>query len=408
MKSLKELYQIGPGPSSSHTLGPQKACLKFKEAYACATNYQAHLYGSLALTGKGHLTDYIIKKTLAPTSCEVHFHYETTTLEHPNTMVLQAYNDTCLLGEWTVFSVGGGAIVIKGEEVINDTKEVYPHQYLDEIKQYCKNKRIRFIDYINECEDIDTYMFTILEQMLQTVEIGLSKEGLLPGKLKLERCAKKLFDIANRMDYEERSKMLISSYAYSAAEENASGGITVTAPTLGSSGVLPALMYYYYNNKGVDKQTLVDSLKVGGLFGNLIKHNATISGAKGGCQAEIGAACSMASAAIAYIQRLNDMQIECAAEVGMEHHLGLTCDPVGGYVMIPCIERNAVAALRSMDNAFLMKHLGNLRKSKVSFDMVVNTMNYTGKKIAVELKETSLGGLASVVPMDENKDIENG
>lgn len=402
MKSLKELYQIGPGPSSSHTLGPQKACLKFKE-YIQADYYQGHLYGSLSLTGKGHLTDYIIKETFKPKQCEVYFHYEDTKLEHPNTMILKAFKNNECVEEWTIYSVGGGAIQIKGCNEHIESKDVYPHQYLDEIKKYCNEHHMQFIDYINECENIDEYMLTILNQMLETVHRGLSREGLLPGKLKLERSAKKLFDIANRMDYEERSKMLISSYAYAAAEENASGGITVTAPTLGSSGVLPALMYYYYYNKGMSKETLVDSLKVGGLFGNLIKHNATISGAKGGCQAEIGAACSMASAASAFIQRLNDKQIESAAEIGMEHHLGLTCDPVGGYVMIPCIERNAVAALRSMDNAFLMKHLGSIRESKVSFDMVVNTMNYTGNKLAVELKETSLGGLATVVPVDNEE-----
>lgn len=401
MKSLKELYRIGPGPSSSHTIGPQRACLQFKEATKGATSYEVHLYGSLSLTGKGHLTDYIAIESLKPIECEVFFHSET--LEHPNAMILKAFMNDTLCKEWTVFSLGGGAIQIKGCEQQEETADIYPHRYLDEIKHYCENHKLRFIDYINECEDINEYMFTILEQMLTTVENGLCAEGILPGRLKLERSAKKLFDIANRMDYEERSKMLISSYAYAAAEENAAGGITVTAPTLGSSGVIPALMYYYYNNKGIDKQTLVDSLKVGGLFGNLIKHNATISGAKGGCQAEIGAACSMASAAIAYIQRLSDLQIENAAEIGMEHHLGLTCDPVGGYVMIPCIERNAVAALRSMDNAFLTKHLGSIRESKVSFDMVVNTMNYTGNKLAVELKETSLGGLATVVPCEKIK-----
>lgn len=403
MKSLKELYRIGPGPSSSHTLGPQRACLKFKSETENAQQYEAHLYGSLSLTGKGHLTDYIIKETLKPKPCHVFFHSDT--LEHPNTMILRAFSNKKCEKEWVVYSIGGGAIQIKGEENESELegKDVYPHEFLDDIKKYCNEHKMTFLDYINANEDIDEYMNQILNQMLETVDRGLHKEGFLPGKLKLERCAKKLYDIANRMDYEERSKMLISSYAYAAAEENASGGITVTAPTLGSSGVLPAVMYYYYYNKGVDKKILADALKVGGLFGNLIKHNATISGAKGGCQAEIGAACSMASAAVAFIQRLNDRQIESAAEIGMEHHLGLTCDPVGGYVMIPCIERNAVAALRSMDNAFLTKYLGNIRESKVSFDMVVNTMNYTGKKLPVELKETSLGGLAVEVPFDNKE-----
>lgn len=399
MKSLKELYRVGPGPSSSHTLGPQRACLKFKEGLNDVDYYEGHLYGSLSLTGKGHLTDYIIKKTLEPVSCNVHFHADE--LEHPNTMILKAFKDGACIREWTIYSVGGGAIQVKGSEENLESEDVYPHNTLEDIKAYCKEKNMRFIDYVNECEDLDEYMSAIFDQMLQTVENGLGKEGLLPGKLKLERSAKKLYDIANRMDQEERSKMLISSYAYAASEENASGGITVTSPTLGSSGIFPALLYYYYYNKGHDKDDLVDALKVGGLFGNLIKQNATISGAKGGCQAEIGAACSMASAAVAFLHGLKDEQIEYAAEMGMEHHLGLTCDPVGGYVMIPCIERNAVAALRAIDCSFLSKHLGKIRKNRVSFDMVVNTMNYTGKKLAVELRETSLGGLATVVPMDE-------
>lgn len=399
MKSINELYKIGPGPSSSHTLGPQHACMRFKEDLNDVSYYEAHLYGSLSLTGKGHLTDFIIEKTFEPITCKVFFHYEDKELYHPNTMILKAFKEDICIKEWEVYSIGGGTIQVKGEAGI-DSEDVYPHQYLDEIKAYCVEKNIRFIDYINECETIDDYIKDIFKQMLTTVENGLSKEGVLPGKLKLERSAKKLYEIANRMDNEERTKMLISSYAYAASEENAAGGITVTAPTLGSSGVLPALMYYYYYNRGIDEKILMDSLKIAGLFGNLIKHNATISGAKGGCQAEIGAACSMGSAAVAYIQGLSDEQIECAAEMGMEHHLGLTCDPVGGYVMIPCIERNAVAALRCMDCAFLTKNLGPIRKNRVSFDMVVNTMNYTGNKLAVELKETSLGGLASVVPVN--------
>lgn len=399
MKSINELYKIGPGPSSSHTLGPQQACLRFKEDLKEVDYYEAYLYGSLALTGKGHLTDYIIQKTFEPTSCEVFFDYKEVELHHPNTMVLKAFKNKQCIKEWEVYSIGGGTIQIKGQSDA-DSKDVYPHKYLDEIKEYCKKEEIRLIDYVNKFDNIDEYMHQIFRQMLTTVENGLSKEGILPGKLKLERSAKKLYEIANRMDNEERTKMLISSYAYAASEENAAGGITVTAPTLGSSGVLPALMYYYYYNRSVSEDVLVDSLKIAGLYGNLIKHNATISGAKGGCQAEIGAACSMGSAAVAFIQNLNDDQIECAAEMGMEHHLGLTCDPVGGYVMIPCIERNAVAALRCMDCAFLTKNLGPIRKNRVSFDMVVNTMNYTGNKLAVELKETSLGGLASVVPVN--------
>lgn len=402
MKSLKELYRVGPGPSSSHTLGPQRACSLFMKELNNVEYYEAHLYGSLSLTGKGHLTDYIIEKTFAPTTCRVIFHNEA--LSHPNTMILRAFiNDACIK-EWTVYSVGGGAIEIEGGSIDSVSgADVYSHKYFEEIKSHCLTNKITLLEYIQSCEDVDDYMHNIFDQMIQTVEEGLHQTGVLPGRLELQRSAKNLYEIANRMDQDERSKMLVSSYAYAAAEQNASGGTTVTAPTLGASGVLPALMYYYYTNKAVPKQKLVDALKIGGLFGNLIKHNATISGAKGGCQAEIGAACSMGSAAVAYINDMSIEAIEYSAEMGMEHHLGLTCDPVGGYVMIPCIERNAVAALRCIDSAFLAKHLSSIRENRVSFDMVVNTMNYTGKKIAVELKETSLGGLASVVPLQNHK-----
>ena len=198
----------------------------------------------------------------------------------------------------------------------------------------------------------------------------------------------------------EKEKLLLSAYAYSASEENAAGGITVTAPTLGSSGVLPALVYYYYYDRKLQREELIKGLKIAGLVGNLIKHNATISGAQGGCQAEIGAACAMGAAMVAYLRGLNQHQIEYAAEMGIEHHLGLTCDPVGGYVMIPCIERNAVAALRAMDAAVLAEFISKVKQNRVSFDMIVNTMNYTGKKLPMELRETSLGGLATIVPLE--------
>ncbi len=398
MKSLKELYKAGPGPSSSHTLGPQRAASLFMQDLQDVEYYEAHLYGSLSLTGKGHLTDYIIEKTFAPTTTRVIFQQEA--LNHPNTMILRAFKQERCVKEWTVYSIGGGAIEIEGQTIEGASgEEVYQQKNFEEIKDHCAKNRLSLLQYIEQHEDIDTYMHDIFDQMIHTVEEGLIATEVLPGRLQLQRSAKRLYEIANKMDQEERSKMLVSSYAYAAAEQNASGGITVTAPTLGASGVLPALMYYYYINKGIPKQKLVDSLKIGGLFGNIIKQNATISGAKGGCQAEIGAACSMGSAAVSFINDLPLEAIEYSAEMGMEHHLGLTCDPVGGYVMIPCIERNAVAALRSIDCAFLSKHLSGIKENRVTFDMVVNTMNYTGKKIAVELKETSLGGLASVVPL---------
>lgn len=401
MKSIKDIYQIGPGPSSSHTLGPQKATKKFFEMFPDAERYEAHLYGSLSLTGKGHLTDYIIKKVFEPKECKIEWHDEY--LDHPNVFFLYAHYPS-YTKEMKVSSVGGGAVKMEfeGKELGNsEIPEVYKEPDLDTIKKYCNEHDLRFIDYINEHEDIDEYMNMVFDQMLETVELGLKAEGELPGKLHLERCAKKLYENAQKLSGANRDKMLINAFAYAASEQNASGGTTVTAPTLGSSGVFPAIMYYYYHYLNTDRKLLVDALKVGGLFGNIIKQNATISGAKGGCQAEIGAACSMASAAVAYISGYNDKTIEAAAEMGMEHFLGLTCDPVGGYVMIPCIERNAVAAQRAIDAALLTDELLKIKNNKVSFDMVVNTMNYTGNQLVVELKETSLGGLATVVPTED-------
>lgn len=400
MKSLKELFRIGPGPSSSHTLGPQRAAKLFKEAYGDAAFYVADLFGSLSLTGKGHMSDVIIIKTFAPKPCEVHFK-SGEHLKHPNTMVLYAYDeDRVLIDQWRVYSVGGGAIEIEGRES-GEGAQVYPHHSMKEIQEYCAKEGIRLCEYVDRFEDIDAFLQEILLQMCKTVDQGLNTSGYLPGKLKLERIGRKLLDKANQCDHAmEREKLLLSAYAYSASEENAAGGITVTAPTLGSSGVLPALIYYYYYDRKMQRETLIKGLKIAGIIGNLIKENATISGAQGGCQAEIGAACAMGAAMVAYLRGLDDHQIEYAAEMGIEHHLGLTCDPVGGYVMIPCIERNAVATLRALDAAVLAEFILKVKQNRVSFDMIVNTMNYTGKKLPMELRETSLGGLAKVVPID--------
>lgn len=401
MRSLKELFRVGPGPSSSHTLGPQRASKLFKEAFPNAASFEVELFGSLSLTGKGHLTDYIIMETMKPKPCHVAFKIGEQ-LKHPNTMVLHALDEEKNeLGSWKVYSVGGGAIEIEGQPS-KEGKSVYPHHTLAEIKAYCEQEGIDLVAYVDRFDDVHEYLTMIMKQMCQTVDNGLNKEGELPGKLHLKRIGRSLLNQASLCKKDsEKEKLLLSAYAYSASEENASGGTTVTSPTLGSSGIFPALMYYYYYDLKLQRDQLVNGLKVAGLFGNLIKENATISGAQGGCQAEIGAACAMASAMLAYLRGLNIEQIEYAAEMGIEHHLGLTCDPVGGYVMIPCIERNAVATLRAVDTAVLAQFIGTIKKPKVSFDMVVNTMNYTGKKLPIELRETSLGGLATVVPFEE-------
>lgn len=401
MKSIKELYRIGPGPSSSHTLGPQRACRLFLKEFPQAACYRCELYGSLALTGKGHHSDSIIVETMKPKSCEVRFK-SGDNLKHPNTMKLYAMDEKeTVMGTWTIYSVGGGAIEIEDHPGI-DGAEIYPHTSYQEIKSYCHERNIHLYQYVDEFEDCDEYLNQIMDQMMATVDQGLSQSGVLPGKLRLKRIAKSLrLKALNCENESEKEKLLLSAYAYSASEENAGGGMTVTAPTLGSSGILPAIIYYHYHNLGLSRQKIIQGLKIASIFGNIIKENATISGAQGGCQAEIGAACAMGAAMVAFFRNLNESSIEYAAEMGIEHHLGLTCDPVGGYVMIPCIERNAVATLRALDSALLSQYLMELKDNRVSFDMVVNTMQYTGQKIPIELRETSLGGLAAVVPMEE-------
>lgn len=400
MKSIKQLFKIGPGPSSSHTLGPAKACDLFKNNFPDASYYKAILYGSLSLTGRGHRTDYIIQKTLEPKNCEVIFKIDSLP-KHPNGMELLAYSESDEeLGRWRIYSVGGGSIEIDG--IANeDNYDVYHERNFNDIKTFCIENDLNLNEYVDAYEQADDYLEMVLDTMLEVVERGINTTGVLPGRLKLERVAKSLLEKANNtISPSEKEKLQIMAYAYAASEENADGGITVTSPTLGASGVIPALLYHYYHNLKVDKNKLIQSLKVAFIFGNVIKENATISGAQGGCQAEIGSSCAMGSAMIAFIHGLDCKKIEYAAEMGIEHHLGLTCDPVGGYVMIPCIERNAVAALRCLDNVLLASNVGSIKENKISFDMVVNTMNYTGQKIAVELRETSLGGLALEIPLD--------
>lgn len=401
MQTIQELFKIGPGPSSSHTFGPKKASEDMLKSYPGADHYDVILYGSLALTGKGHLTDQIIKKTFRPKACGITFDYKTP-VKHPNTMVISALKGGEVLGTKTYVSIGGGKITIDGS-MPPSAKDIYPHTTLDDIQAYCRKHHLRLDEYVSEVEgkDLDKYLAKILKAMIHSVDKGLSKTGTLPGSLKLDRVAYALYESAKSSESEaDKNALLMQSYAYAASEQNASGGTVVTAPTMGSAGVLPALVYHYLKDLNYPRKTVLNALKVAGLIGNLIQENATISGAKAGCQAEVGAACAMGAAFVASCHNLTNDQIECAAEIGLEHHLGLTCDPVGGYVMIPCIERNAVAVTRSVDAARLAKCLRNVKKNRVSFDMVVHTMNLTGRKLPMELKETSLDGLAVVVPID--------
>ena len=393
MKSLKELYKIGNGPSRSHTMGPKKAALLLKDKYPEADLYKIILYGSLAYTGKGHLTDKIILKALEKKNVEIIFNKDVKELKHPNTMDLIAYKNNEELGRFTAYSVGGGSIQIGGE-LLKEEKNIYKLTTFTEIKKYCIKKEISLLEYVimQEGKEIIEYLNIVWKTMKKTLEEGLEKEGIIPGKLKISKKAKSLYNTVTKETSELKRIRLLTAYAYATSEQNASGEIIVTAPTCGASGVLPAVLYYLYKQENISEKSIIEGLAVAGLIGNLVKENASISGAECGCQAEIGTACSMAAAAYAHIKGYNINIIECAAEIAMEHHLGLTCDPIYGYVQIPCIERNAVAAVRAIDSANMASFL--YKDSKISFDLVIETMYETGKDLGSHYKETSKGGLA--------------
>ena len=394
MKSIKELYKIGNGPSSSHTMGPKKAALLLKEKYPTADLYQIILYGSLAFTGKGHLTDKIILEALKPSNVEIIFNKETKELKHPNTMDLIALKNKEELGKFRAYSIGGGSIQIEGED-FQEEQDIYDFTTYTDIKNNCKEKNISLLEYIYSQEDkyLIEYLKIVWQTMKKTLEEGLEQEGLIPGRLKIPKKAKTLYSKELEKETAELKRTrLLTAYAYATSEQNASGGMIVTAPTCGASGVLPAVLYYLYKQENVNEARILECLAIAGLIGNLVKTNASISGAECGCQAEIGTACSMAAVAYAYIKGHSIDVIECAAEIAMEHHLGLTCDPIYGYVQIPCIERNAVAAIRAIDSANMASLL--YKDSKISFDLVVETMYETGKDLGSHYRETSKGGLA--------------
>ncbi|MFP4177404.1 MAG: L-serine ammonia-lyase, iron-sulfur-dependent, subunit alpha [Acholeplasmataceae bacterium] len=383
MLSLRSLYQIGYGPSSSHTMGPAKACRIIRKRHPDIDRYAVVLYNSFALTGTGHLTKEAITETLAPV--RVNFSTTIDLNKHPNTMRIEGYLDKEVVVSKEAVSVGGGRIVFSDEK--DDEKRIYPHDTFKDIKAYCKKTGRTLVEYVlaHEDEGFADYLKDIWRAMRRSIERGLVAEGVLPGPLGLKRKASDLFKKHTRGSWKNR---LLASYALAVSEENASGNIIVTAPTCGACGVVPAVLYHAEANE----ERIVEALAVAGIIGNLIKHNASISGAVAGCQAEIGSACSMAAAAWATLENLSPDQVEYAAEIAMEHHLGLTCDPVNGYVQIPCIERNAVAALRAVDAAGLSYYLTDSRK--VSFDTVVRTMYQTGLDLSPSYKETSQGGLA--------------
>ena len=394
MDSLKELFKIGCGPSSSHTMGPERAAKKFGKENENAESFRVELYGSLAATGKGHLTDWIIEETLKPRHTEIVWMPEYVHPYHTNGMKFIALDkEGNTLNEWLVFSVGGGTIKDLSDAG-SKTEEVYKLNKLDDIIKWCKENNKELWQYVEECEgeDIWAHLKDILDTMHNAVSEGIEKDGILPGKLRLQRRAKGFFDkIEGQHNYHVITKKIFA-YALAVAEQNSSAGTIVTAPTCGAAGVIPGLLRAMREEHNLSEETCLRALAIGGLIGNLIKQNATISGAEAGCQAEIGAACSMASAMAAYILGGTLEQIEYAAEMGMEHHLGMTCDPVGGYVQIPCIERNAIVAVRSLNTADYALSTDGMHT--ISFDQVVVTMKETGKDMCPSYKETSIGGLA--------------
>ena len=393
MRSLKELYRIGKGPSSSHTIGPERACKLFLSENPQADSFVVRLYGSLAKTGEGHGTDAVIRSALPNVTVEFDMESE---CPHPNTMQLNAYMGGVNTATMEVYSIGGGAIKVANRADVEGA-EIYPLNTLSDIRAYCEEQKMPLYEYVYECEGagIKEYLFDVWKTMKGAVARGVTKGGILPGGLDVERRAKILYDGAiNNEGAEARENRLVCAYAFAVSEENASGGTIVTAPTCGACGVLPAVLTYYQERRGYTDDEIVNALATAGLIGNLIKTNASISGAECGCQAEIGSACSMSSAALAQLQGLSLGQIEYAAEVAMEHHLGLTCDPICGLVQIPCIERNAVAAMRAINAASLAYFLSDSRK--ISFDMVVKTMYETGKDLNRSYRETAEGGLAKL------------
>lgn len=394
MKTLRELYKIGNGPSSSHTMGPKRAAEWFKDKNPEANRFDIYLYGSLAFTGKGHLTDKIIKETLKPIKINIIFDTKFVCDKHPNTMDLIAYKDDQKISQARVYSVGGGAIEVEGQKraIVPD---IYKLNHMQDIKEYCKENDKDLFDYVveTEGEDIIEFLREIWHTMYNSVKTGIEKEGIIPGKLQLPREAKMIYEnTAEDQNPILKRTRLLTSYAHAVSENNASGDIIVTAPTCGASGVLPAVLTYMYEQYNIKEEKIIKALAVAGVIGNLVKTNASISGAECGCQAEIGTACSMAAGATAYLMDLDLEKIDNAAEIAMEHHLGLTCDPIYGYVQIPCIERNAVAALRAVDAANMAKIATG--KRFISFDLVVDTMYETGKDLNSHYRETSKGGLA--------------
>lgn len=396
MKSLKELYRIGYGPSSSHTMGPRAAAEKYLLRHPEAERFKVTLYGSLAATGKGHLTDAAISEVLGQKRTLIQWCPDTILPFHPNGMKFEVIDQSeAVYDPWTVYSVGGGALAEEGESELN-TPEVYPLSHLSEIMKWCSARGMDYWNYVDHYEgaDIWDYLRHVWEVMKAAVERGLEHEGVLPGGLNLQRKAPRY--LIKSMGYGKnlQSRGLVFSYALAVSEENAGGGKIVTAPTCGSCGVVPAVLYHIYKSRGMSESRILHALATAGIVGNVAKTLASISGAEAGCQAEVGVACAMAAAAANYCFGGGLQTIEYAAEMGLEHHLGMTCDPICGLVQIPCIERNAHAAARALDANMYATFAEGIHH--ISYDKAVIVMGKTGRDLPSLYRETSEGGLAEV------------
>ena len=398
METIKKIYKIGYGPSSSHTMGPHRAATMFAARTAQAARYRVTLYGSLAATGRGHHTDLAVTRGLAPKEVEIVWRPDIVKPFHTNGMLFEAIDGQGGVADtWLVYSIGGGYLATEEGEVplgITPEGEVYPHSTMRDIMEHIDREGLSFWEYVEQCEDgsLWFYLEEMWRQMQQTIEEGLQDDRVIAGGLHLRSKAHQYYVRASGFKPSLQSRALVIAYALATSEQNACGARIVTAPTCGSSGVLPAVLYHLKKNHGFGDREILRAMATAGLFANVIKTNATISGAEAGCQAEVGSACVMAAVASNQLFGGSPKQIEYAAEMAMEHNLGLTCDPLCGLVQIPCIERNAMAALRALDiNIYAMMSDG---RHIISFDKVVRTMKLTGKDLPSLYKETSLGGLA--------------
>ena len=391
MESIKKIYKIGFGPSSSHTMGPAYACEAFLKKGYLANRYEVSLYGSLALTGKGHMTDKVIKKILGPNTTII-FDFDKTFDYHPNGMEIRAYYNDQLTGSELVFSVGGGDLKKLGVERSSFERHVYPHNSMSEILKYCIDNNLTLVEYVKKYEDddLEEHLTQVYNTMKEAAHRGVLQDCILEGGLNVLRKAKTFYT-----KYLETKKVDYLQYAYALAiaEENASAGTIVTAPTCGACGVVPSVLLISDEAYDFQMPKLLEGLMIAGLIGNLCKTNASISGAEVGCLGEVGVACSMAAGMLAYLKGGNNKDIEYAAEIGLEHNLGMTCDPVNGLVQVPCIERNAIASFQAKSAADYALISGG--EHFVSLDSVINVMKETGKDLNSKYRETSTGGLAT-------------